>query len=113
MRAAKQGPRKLCREKQSLYFHELVLMFIDLNHRWSHKNVNFRILSGLKHPHIVMYHESFFDEDEVHLCIIQVYFTELNWSVPSDMSNYSIQDYCDGGTLDDRIKDASQVMLTL
>ena len=31
-----------------------------------------RILSTLKHPQIVAYHESFFDEQEEHLCIIQV-----------------------------------------
>ncbi|CAH1787541.1 unnamed protein product, partial [Owenia fusiformis] len=42
------------------------------------------ILSNLKHPNIVAYHESFFDEDEEYLCIIQ--------------------DYCDGGTLDEVIK---------
>jgi len=31
-----------------------------------------RILSSLKHPHIVTFHESFFDADERVLCIIQV-----------------------------------------
>ena len=50
---------------------------------------NFRILAKLKHPHIVSYLESFFDEEDEYLSIIQ--------------------DYCDGGTLDDRIKTAAVV----
>ena len=29
-------------------------------------------MADLKHPHIVTYHESFFDENQKHLCIIQV-----------------------------------------
>ncbi|XP_022083377.1 serine/threonine-protein kinase Nek6-like isoform X2 [Acanthaster planci] len=43
------------------------------------------ILSELRHPHIVTYYESFFEEtpEAVHLCIVQ--------------------DYCDGGNLDERI----------
>ncbi|XP_053385180.1 serine/threonine-protein kinase Nek4-like isoform X2 [Mercenaria mercenaria] len=46
-----------------------------------------KILSQLKHPHIVLYHESFFDSDFEYLHIIQ--------------------DYCDGGNLDDKIKTAA------
>ncbi|XP_038051792.1 serine/threonine-protein kinase Nek6-like [Patiria miniata] len=44
------------------------------------------ILSELRHPHIVTYYESFFEEtpDAVHLCIVQ--------------------DYCDGGNLDEKIQ---------
>ncbi|KAK7500491.1 hypothetical protein BaRGS_00008398 [Batillaria attramentaria] len=45
------------------------------------------ILSRLKHPHIVAFHDSFMDKDQQHVCIIQ--------------------DYCDGGTLADRIQDAA------
>ena len=48
-----------------------------------------RILSQLKHPHIVSYHESFFDPEEEYL--------------------YIIQDYCDGGNMDDKIKEAARV----
>ncbi|XP_033640548.1 serine/threonine-protein kinase Nek6-like [Asterias rubens] len=46
------------------------------------------ILSELRHPHIVSYYESFFEQtpDAVHLCIVQ--------------------DYCDGGTLDEKIQQA-------
>ncbi|XP_041366554.1 serine/threonine-protein kinase Nek6-like [Gigantopelta aegis] len=44
------------------------------------------ILSKLKHPHIVAYHESFFEETDGTLVIIQ--------------------DYCDGGTLADKIIEA-------
>ena len=51
--------------------------------------VHFRILSQLKHPHIVSYHESFFDPSEEYL--------------------YIIQDYCDGGNMDDKIKEAARV----
>nr|XP_006816570.1 PREDICTED: dual specificity mitogen-activated protein kinase kinase 1-like [Saccoglossus kowalevskii] len=43
------------------------------------------ILSALKHPHIVTYYESFFDQGS-HLCIVQ--------------------DYCDGGSLDEKIDTA-------
>ena len=32
-----------------------------------------RILAELKHPNVVAYHESFFDENEEYLCIIQVF----------------------------------------
>ncbi|KAJ8299315.1 hypothetical protein KUTeg_023375 [Tegillarca granosa] len=46
------------------------------------------ILSQLKHPHIVSYHESFFDEEEEFLFIVQ--------------------DYCDGGTLEDKIREAAK-----
>ncbi|XP_052800386.1 uncharacterized protein LOC128231503 isoform X2 [Mya arenaria] len=46
-----------------------------------------RILAQLKHPHIVSYHDSFFDEDFEYLNIIQ--------------------DYCDGGNMDDKIKAAA------
>ncbi|XP_072182089.1 serine/threonine-protein kinase Nek4-like [Diadema setosum] len=47
-----------------------------------------KILSQLKHPHIVTYHDSFFEEkpEAVFLCIAQ--------------------DYCDGGNLDERIQTA-------
>ncbi|XP_071488237.1 uncharacterized protein [Diadema antillarum] len=47
-----------------------------------------KILSQLKHPHIVTYHDSFFEEkpEVVFLCIAQ--------------------DYCDGGNLDERIQTA-------
>ncbi|XP_070564800.1 uncharacterized protein [Ptychodera flava] len=45
-----------------------------------------RILSKLKHPHIVTYHDSFFDVQGLHLCIIQ--------------------DYCDGGGLDEKLQSA-------
>lgn len=44
------------------------------------------ILSSLKHPHIVSLHESFYDDEFV----------------------YIIQDYCDGGSLDDRIQEAKE-----
>lgn len=44
-----------------------------------------RILGGLKHPHIVVLHDSFFDSKEEFLCIVQ--------------------DYCDGGTIDDRVRE--------
>lgn len=44
------------------------------------------ILSNLKHPHIVSYHESFYDNE----CL------------------YIVQDYCDGGSLDDKIQEAQQ-----
>lgn len=47
-----------------------------------------KILSQLKHPHIVSYHESFFDPYEEFL--------------------YIIQDYCDGGNMDDKIKEAAR-----
>ena len=50
-----------------------------------------RILSQLKHPHIVSYHESFFDLEEEFL--------------------YIIQDYCDGGNMDDKIRDAARVWI--
>lgn len=45
-----------------------------------------RILSQLKHPHIVTFHDSFFEEqpDATFLCIVQ--------------------DYCDGGSLDEKIE---------
>ncbi|XP_052267888.1 uncharacterized protein LOC127869378 isoform X2 [Dreissena polymorpha] len=46
-----------------------------------------KILAQLKHPHIVLYHESFFDVNFEFLSIIQ--------------------DYCDGGNLDDKIKHAA------
>ena len=42
------------------------------------------ILSDLKHPHIVSFQESFYDSEYV----------------------YIVQDYCDGGSLDDRIQEA-------
>ncbi|XP_030849826.1 serine/threonine-protein kinase Nek6 [Strongylocentrotus purpuratus] len=47
-----------------------------------------KILSQLRHPHIVTYHDSFFEEqpESVYLCIAQ--------------------DYCDGGNLDERIQTA-------
>ncbi|XP_076450085.1 uncharacterized protein LOC143286410 [Babylonia areolata] len=45
------------------------------------------ILSGLKHPHIVAFHDSFVHDDQQHVCIIQ--------------------DYCDGGTLADKIQEAA------
>jgi serine/threonine protein kinase len=41
------------------------------------------ILASLDHPHVVRFHESFLDPDREHLCIIQ--------------------DYCDGGNLQQRI----------
>ncbi|KAK2141644.1 hypothetical protein LSH36_1062g00012 [Paralvinella palmiformis] len=47
-----------------------------------------KILAGLKHPNIVAYHDSFFDELDENLCIIQ--------------------DYCDGGTLDEVISEAAR-----
>ncbi|CAH1267861.1 NEK4 [Branchiostoma lanceolatum] len=47
-----------------------------------------KILSKLQHSHIVAYHDSFFDKDEEYL--------------------YIVQDYCDGGTLDERIHDKRQ-----
>ncbi|XP_055997452.1 calpain-9-like [Ostrea edulis] len=46
-----------------------------------------RILEKLKHPHIVSYQESFFDDDEQFL--------------------YIVQDFCDGGNLDEKIKEAA------
>ncbi|XP_041466011.1 serine/threonine-protein kinase Nek4-like [Lytechinus variegatus] len=47
-----------------------------------------KILAQLRHPHIVTYHDSFFEEvpESVYLCIAQ--------------------DYCDGGNLDERIQTA-------
>lgn len=56
-------------------------------------SLDFRILAQLKHPHIVAFHESFFDEDYEFLNIIQ--------------------DYCDGGNMDDKIKAAAAVSTTL
>ncbi|XP_067655033.1 uncharacterized protein [Haliotis asinina] len=47
-----------------------------------------RILEKLKHPHIVAFQESFCDEIEECLVIIQ--------------------DYCDGGTIEDKIQDATK-----
>ncbi|KAI0217783.1 hypothetical protein LSAT2_030495 [Lamellibrachia satsuma] len=47
-----------------------------------------KILSELKHPYIVAYQTSFFDEEMEHLLILQ--------------------DYCDGGTLDDKIIEVAQ-----
>ncbi|XP_035690440.1 serine/threonine-protein kinase Nek3-like isoform X1 [Branchiostoma floridae] len=47
-----------------------------------------KILSKLQHSHIVAYHDSFFDKEEEYL--------------------YIVQDYCDGGTLDERIHDKRQ-----
>ena len=44
-------------------------------------------MAEMRHPHIVTYHESFFDPETKHLCIIQ--------------------DYCDGGTLEDKIKETT------
>jgi len=44
-----------------------------------------RILGRLKHPHIVVLHDSFFDPKDEFLCIIQ--------------------DYCDGGTIDDKVQE--------
>lgn len=44
------------------------------------------ILSDLKHPHIVSFQESFYDSEYV----------------------YIVQDYCDGGSLDDRIQEAKK-----
>lgn len=44
------------------------------------------ILSQLKHPHIVAYYDSFYDGDDF---------------------LYIIQDFCDGGTIDDKIREAS------
>lgn len=46
------------------------------------------ILSQLKHPHIVLYHKSFVDPSQDHVCIIL--------------------DLCDGGNLSEKIEDASQ-----
>ncbi|XP_065833409.1 serine/threonine-protein kinase Nek1-like [Oscarella lobularis] len=51
------------------------------------KEVN--ILSKLRHPNVVCYKESFFDDREEHLCIVQ--------------------DYCDGGTLHQKIEDAKEM----
>ncbi|KAK7099445.1 uncharacterized protein [Littorina saxatilis] len=51
------------------------------------------ILSGLKHPNIVAFHDSFRHSDEQHVCIIQ--------------------DYCDGGSLSDRIQEALSKNTTL
>eukprot|EP00794_Sanderia_malayensis_P016761 gene16761-18455_t len=47
-----------------------------------------RILEKLKHPHIVVCHDSFFDPRDEYLCILQ--------------------DYCDGGTLYDKIQDSKK-----
>ncbi|XP_067949655.1 uncharacterized protein [Watersipora subatra] len=44
------------------------------------------ILAKLKHPHIVVYHDSFFDTNTD-----QLHFMHI------------VQDYCDGGTMDDKI----------
>ncbi|CAC5411498.1 Serine/threonine-protein kinase Nek2,Probable serine/threonine-protein kinase nek3,Serine/threonine-protein kinase Nek1,Serine/threonine-protein kinase Nek8,Serine/threonine-protein kinase Nek3,Serine/threonine-protein kinase Nek4 [Mytilus coruscus] len=44
------------------------------------------ILSQLKHPHIVSFHESFYDQEFV----------------------YIVQDYCDGGSLDEKIQEAKE-----
>ena len=38
----------------------------------TYKYYDFRILAELKHPNIVAYHDSFFDEASEHLCILQV-----------------------------------------
>lgn len=52
-----------------------------------------RILEQLKHPHIVLFLESFFDPRDEYLCILQ--------------------DYCDGGTLYEKIQDAKQDKVAL
>eukprot|EP00112_Aurelia_sp_Birch-Aquarium-sp1_P016335 Seg3695.3 transcript_id=Seg3695.3/GoldUCD/mRNA.D3Y31 product="Serine/threonine-protein kinase Nek1" protein_id=Seg3695.3/GoldUCD/D3Y31 len=52
-----------------------------------------RILGQLKHPHIVLFQESFFDPDDEYLCILQ--------------------DYCDGGTIYDKILEAKQASTSL
>ncbi|GFO34981.1 serine/threonine-protein kinase nek4-like [Plakobranchus ocellatus] len=46
------------------------------------------ILSQLKHPHIVLFHECFLDPTREYVCLIL--------------------DYCDGGSLADKIQEASQ-----
>ncbi|CAG5128277.1 unnamed protein product, partial [Candidula unifasciata] len=50
-----------------------------------------RIMSQLRHPNIVLFHESFLDPAGEYVCIVL--------------------DYCDGGNLGERIQDASQTGL--
>ncbi|KAK6972783.1 serine/threonine-protein kinase Nek6 [Biomphalaria glabrata] len=49
------------------------------------------ILSQLRHPHIILFHQSFIDPSEDYVCMIL--------------------DYCDGGNLSERIQDAAQKLL--
>lgn len=85
------GPVYLVRNKENNKFAALKRLEINENKKTKTKDAVCReasILSKLKHPHIVAYHDSFFDEDQRYLCIVQ--------------------DYCDGGTLDDRIRQAEK-----
>ncbi|XP_065072303.1 serine/threonine-protein kinase Nek1-like [Rhopilema esculentum] len=52
-----------------------------------------KILQNLKHPHIVVFHDSFFDPKDEFLCILQ--------------------DYCDGGSIYDKIQEAKLASVQL
>ncbi|XP_064635697.1 uncharacterized protein LOC135492908 isoform X2 [Lineus longissimus] len=85
------GPVYQVRNKENNKFAALKRLEINEKKKTKTKDAVCReasILSKLKHPHIVAYHDSFFDEDQRYLCIVQ--------------------DYCDGGTLDDRIRQAEK-----
>ncbi len=85
------GSVYLVRSKKNKKLLALKTVLLDENRKNRTKQMVLResnILSELKHPNIVAFHESFFDENDEHLCIIQ--------------------DYCDGGTLDEKIEDAAR-----
>ncbi|KAK2186321.1 hypothetical protein NP493_206g05016 [Ridgeia piscesae] len=84
------GSVDLVRSVENKKLYALKKIELDENRKTRRKEAVLReakILSELKHPHIVAYHDSFFDDKEQFL--------------------YIVQDYCDGGTLDDRIHEAT------
>lgn len=84
------GAVYLVRHKESRKLYALKTIELDDRRKTRTKEAvqkEAKILSQLKHPHIVLYHESFFDTDFEYLHIIQ--------------------DYCDGGNLNDKIKTAA------
>ncbi|KAL4225202.1 hypothetical protein ACF0H5_015893 [Mactra antiquata] len=84
------GAVYLVRHKESRKLYALKTIELDDRKKTRTKDAvqkEAKILAQLKHPHIVSYLESFFDDDFENLHIIQ--------------------DYCDGGNLDDKIKMAA------
>ncbi|XP_064601742.1 uncharacterized protein LOC135467808 isoform X2 [Liolophura sinensis] len=83
------GSVSLVRNKTTKLLCALKMIQLDKSKRTRTKEAvlkEAKILAKLKHPHIVSYHESFFDADETYL--------------------YIVQDYCDGGTLEDKMTEA-------
>ncbi len=79
----------LVRNKKNRKLYALKKIELDESRKTRTKDAVQReanIMAEMKHPHIVTYHESFFEPNEKHLCIIL--------------------DYCDGGTLEDRTREA-------